>query len=55
MKIGEFQTDTNNAVLSMIEGTNQVKNGMDIVEEEGKAFDDTPTLVKKIIDGIQEA
>ncbi len=53
--IGEIQKDTNDAVSSMLEGTNQVKTGMDVVGEAGKAFGDISSLVKKITDQIQAA
>lgn len=53
--IGEIQNDTNNAVSSMLEGTNQVKTGMDVVDEAGKAFEDIVSLVKKITNQIQDA
>lgn len=52
--INEIQSETDNAVSSMSEGTNQVKIGMQVVEKAGQAFEDISTLVKNITDQIHD-
>jgi methyl-accepting chemotaxis protein len=52
--ISQIQHDTENAVSSMHEGTNQVKIGMEVVDKAGQAFNDISKLVQEISSQIQE-
>jgi len=56
--IGEIQGDTNKAVLSMDEGTREVKLGTEVVNSAGQAFQEIVRLIQQVstqVDGISVA
>lgn len=52
--ISLIQNDTNEAVVSMEEGSNQVKIGMEVVSKAGDAFENISSMVKAITAQVQE-
>ncbi len=52
--IAQIQSETNNAVSVMNEGTEQVKIGQEVVETAGKAFEDISELVQNITSAIKD-
>lgn len=52
--INEIQKDTQNAVISMNEGTHQVKLGTEVAETAGQAFNEITTLVNHVWSPVGE-
>lgn len=52
--ISQIQADTNSAVYAMKDGTDQVKIGMDVMEEAGNSFETISNLVSAITKQIQD-
>jgi len=52
--INEIQQDTQKAVLSMSEGTHQVKLGTEVAETAGQAFQQISTLVNEVSSQVAE-
>ncbi|KJR47397.1 Methyl-accepting chemotaxis protein [Desulfosporosinus sp. I2] len=52
--INEIQQDTQNAVISMNEGTHQVKLGTEVAETAGQAFNEITTLVNQVSFQVRE-
>lgn len=52
--INEIQQDTQNAVISMNEGTHQVKLGTEVAETAGQAFNDITSLVNQVSFQVSE-
>ena len=52
--INEIQQDTQNAVISMNEGTHQVKLGTEVAEGAGRAFTEITTLVNQVSSMVGE-
>ncbi|TWH45447.1 methyl-accepting chemotaxis protein [Sporomusa sp. KB1] len=52
--IGEIQGDTNKAVISMGEGSQEVKMGAEIVNASGLAFNEIAKLVTQVSDQIKD-
>jgi len=52
--IKEIQQDTQTAVISMNEGTHQVKLGTEVVESAGQAFIEIKTLVNQVSSQVEE-
>lgn len=52
--VSQIQQDTNQAIASMHDGTEQVKIGMEVVHKAGTAFDSISSLVQHITEQIQE-
>lgn len=52
--IGEIQGDTNKAVLSMTEGTREVKLGTEVVNSAGQAFREIVGLIQQVSTQVDE-
>lgn len=52
--IGEIQTDTDKAVVSMVDGTREVKLGSEIVNTAGNSFYEIANLISKVSEQTQE-
>jgi len=52
--IGEIQNETNKAVISMQEGTHEVKIGAEVVNTAGQTFKEIVTLVNHVSDQVKE-
>ena len=52
--ITEIQKDTDKAVLTMNDGTREVKTGADVVGVAGQAFNEIVTLVTKVYERVNE-
>lgn len=52
--IGEIQGDTDKAVISMNDGTREVKLGAEVVNDSGKAFQEIAFLINKVSDQTKE-
>ncbi|AIF50586.1 methyl-accepting chemotaxis protein [Pelosinus sp. UFO1] len=52
--IGEIQGDTDKAVISMNDGTREVKLGAEVVNDSGRAFQEIAFLINKVSDQTKE-
>lgn len=52
--IGEIQGDTDKAVISMNDGTREVKLGAEVVNDSGKAFQEIAFLINKVSNQTKE-
>ena len=52
--ISEIQTDTDNAVNSMNEGTHEVKIGTEVVNKAGKTFDEIVNLIGQVSNQVND-
>lgn len=52
--IGQIQSETNNAVNAMHEGTKEVKTGIEAVSSAGRAFTQITSLVNEVLGQVKE-